>query len=728
MMFMVIFASLAAAMAIVSQGNLSTADANLKINRALAAAETGMHFVSYRLAQVASGDPTDPATYPGIKTRDGVITPTIAQALWNTASGDLVDALTGEGNNIEAPYLDGDTVHLGPIAVGPDNAPKFTATLTPHPLPGEDYDSPFYQRPPYADMTPKVSNANPLDASWIRVKVVASDGPPHARVYRSISTDFRITKRIPYAILSKNRVMIGRNVMIDGPIGSRFLETHLPNGHPIQMASDFRGLNSDLNDDLDALTGSLITNDIDGDNRINVNSATETDGISNPEALDTNNDGYIDEYDFFLSRFDTNADGRVSTLELEDNANDSLSAKQLLELIDTFGSTTRDGYNDGFIDNKDRYTKIRGEIYITDTVDNWNDGAAGGAYQDYFQGPIAPEYGQSPLTFQAGKNDIYEFDASDFDVTSFRDLATNDLLTEAASQAGNHDPDDPASPQPLGQQITEAVPYGAAHPYDFYDRPIFENMTFENVKIPKGTNALFRNCKFIGVTFIESETKNTDTNFNYAGMQESDGTAKHPDREADVDGTTVSDTKTVSNNIRFENCTFEGGIVSDAPEEFTHVRNKIAFTGTTRFEIDESTHLSATEKQLFKRSTILAPNYSVEMGTFISPYDSSETVELSGTIVAGIIDMRGQVKVNGTILTTFEPKSNEGPVIGETSPQFNTTLGYFGSDSGDLEAELPESGVGVIQVRYDPTLPLPDGVLGPIQIEPVISTYFEGGQ
>jgi len=33
--------------------------------------------------------------------------------------------------------------------------------------------------------------------------------------------------------------------------------------------------------------------------------------------------------------------------------------------------------------------------------------------------------------------------------------------------------------------------------------------------------------------------------------------------------------------------------------------------------------------------------------------------------------------------------------------------------------------VGVIQVRYDPTLPLPDGILGPIEIAPVVATYSE---
>jgi hypothetical protein len=116
------------------------------------------------------------------------------------------------------------------------------------------------------------------------------------------------------------------------------------------------------------------------------------------------------------------------------------------------------------------------------------------------------------------------------------------------------------------------------------------------------------------------------------------------------------------------------------------------------------------------------------MGTFVSPYDSSEVIKLSGTIVAGLIDMRGQVEIDGQLLTTFEPQSNTGPVIGETSPQFNTTLGYFSAAEGDLETELPENGLGVIKVRYNKDLPLPDGILGPVETIPLWGTYFEGGK
>ncbi len=63
MMFLVIFGSLAAAMAIVSQGNLATADSQLKINRSLAAAESGLLFVESRLNHVAQT----------VKTREGLI-------------------------------------------------------------------------------------------------------------------------------------------------------------------------------------------------------------------------------------------------------------------------------------------------------------------------------------------------------------------------------------------------------------------------------------------------------------------------------------------------------------------------------------------------------------------------------------------------------------------------------------------------------------------------------
>ena len=95
-------------------------------------------------------------------------------------------------------------------------------------------------------------------------------------------------------------------------------------------------------------------------------------------------------------------------------------------------------------------------------------------------------------------------------------------------------------------------------------------------------------------------------------------------------------------------------------------------------------------------------------------------------IVAGLVDMRGQIKINGSIITTFNPESGVAPVLGPTSPQFNSTFGYFSSASGDLEAEMPADGLGVIQLRYDPSISMPDGITGPIEIKALKSTYHEG--
>lgn len=714
MMFLVIFASLAAAMSIVAQGNLASADSHYKVQRSLASAETGLRFLIYRINKVSTN----------VTTTKGAITATNAPALWTQLATALSTSLSGELNNQAEPVFAGGILSVGPISVS-SGQPAFRATFTPHPIAGENYSSAYYQRPPYSQMTPAVSAAAPLDSTWVRVKVWASDGPTGRQVTRSIQVDFKLDKKIKYAVLSKSRVMIGRNVMISGPVGSKFTETSLANGNPIQVLSDFGGLDSTLDASLATFYNTLATNDKNGDNRINLADANETAGITNPAQYDTNGDGFIDDYDFFLARFDTNGDKKISATEL--NTASNVTAAQLMAMIDNFGSSTRTGFNDGFIDNNDRYAKIQGQVLLSADKAGWESGAAAGSYHGVVQGPIVPDRNQAPITFQSSDLNQWNLNASDFDVSTYRSLASGDLAAQATQQAAQYDANNPNSPRPLGTQVHEAVPYGAAHPYDYYDRPVYENMTFTDVKIPKGTNALFKNCKFIGCTFVETTTGNTDPNFNYVGMVMADGSLKHADKSATVGGVTVTDTKPLSNNIRFDSCRFEGAVVTDVTDTFTVARNKLSFTGQTSFD-PQAASLSATQKDLYSRSSLMAPNYSVEIGTFNNPADPGQTVSLTGTVVGGVIDMRGQVTVDGTLLTTFQPVSNTGPVIGATSPNYNTTLGYFPSAQGDLEAEAPTGpGMGNIRVRYNATRALPDGINGPIQFAPNYSTYVEGG-
>ena len=111
-----------------------------------------------------------------------------------------------------------------------------------------------------------------------------------------------------------------------------------------------------------------------------------------------------------------------------------------------------------------------------------------------------------PIEFGSSEISQHDYVASDFDVTAFASLATGDLQTQDELQAALNDPSDPTSPQPLDQTAFEEAPFGAPHPYDYYDRPIYENMLFTNVRSPAGSNALFRNCTFVGCTFVDTET------------------------------------------------------------------------------------------------------------------------------------------------------------------------------------------------------------------------------
>ena len=82
MMFLVIFGSLAAAMAIISQGNLHTADTHMKVNRSLAAAETGMRLMAFRLADATAV----------IQTRSGAIyDPNDTEYITTLSASDMVD-------------------------------------------------------------------------------------------------------------------------------------------------------------------------------------------------------------------------------------------------------------------------------------------------------------------------------------------------------------------------------------------------------------------------------------------------------------------------------------------------------------------------------------------------------------------------------------------------------------------------------------------------------------
>lgn len=393
----------------------------------------------------------------------------------------------------------------------------------------------------------------------------------------------------------------------------------------------------------------------------------------------------------------------------------------------------------------------------------------------------------------------------------------------------------------------EKSPFNSPNFTDWYYRPVFVNMTFKDAVLEPGLNGLFINCTFVGITYVRTEANNEHLNWELYGRMQFDAGAERPVPEAPrvevttaseypddvlpasalppsqrffipmnpftqaldkadflktsrpvnfddllepivLDGRRVTDTKLVSNNIRFHDCLFIGSIVSDTPTQYTPTRNKLQYTGATRFlrehpdpdkQGDERYRPDSDDEELIDLSSMMLPGYSVDLGTFNSP--PTQDVQLGGVVVAGVMDIRGNASIDGALLMTFKPEAGVAPLVDQfgvpvgNPAMFNTTLGYFGPDDGDEESldptTLPEAmaadpitgemrmqkivgydtngdgladvphdspdvpdgavpvpfhGYGRVHLRFNPSMVLPDGIMLPMQVRVLPGSYQEG--
>lgn len=216
-------------------------------------------------------------------------------------------------------------------------------------------------------------------------------------------------------------------------------------------------------------------------------------------------------------------------------------------------------------------------------------------------------------------------------------------------------------------QVVEYFPHAASNysqPRDAgstsYTRHVYQNQTISNALLSMNRHALFRNCTFEGVLYIDSHKTNTY--------------------------------KTYTNNVRFENCTFNGVIVTDVPQSFNWKNNCLYFTGSAAFNNQSSV----------QEATILAPHFNVNLGN-TNPI-AGETNTLTGAIVGGIVDIRGNADVYGTIISMCD-----------TSAWTSGYVSNIGATDADGGSETTEPGdIGTINITPDPDNMLPSGVLTPI--------------
>ncbi len=767
LIMLTVIASITAGMASVSWTNVRSAKAMIAIAKAQSAAESGLSFASIRLLDEVNRYVVD----------RGVIDSDLAEKLWRgtwTPADGLItvvpadDYVVGSPSGVGIVHILKDVytqVDAHSIEVTSEDAllPIIGATdykleLKPIAL---DSSGTYYFRLSYE----LLSN----DTRILITSIGEADG-----ITRTISMEFDIDKRIDYAVVAMSRVMLGRNVMVEGPIGTRYgLEVDELNstfGTPMIMKSDFYGVDSALLDpNLDALAVLLLSNDIDGDNRLRANHPTESLGLGGL-LTDYDGDQYVTEMDLFLSHFDSNGDIGVVYDPIQAAAagfpgltQEFSSDMQLALLIDKARSDrngdgvtdTKDqelGWNDGIINTKDSYAKVVGNLGFAIDAATWQL-ETGAEWQTDVNGSIKPEYGSSSAQFSLSENELVELttpmfsDAQTwFETKSLTGTAFGDLSSGQVESNIN----DGGTYTPASDNVWEGVPWESDGAYDWYSRPTYSDMVFNNVRIPVGTNAIFEDCTFVGVTWVETTEDAADPNWNFAGAVEPNGSGGFKTRfeglVAQSGGVDYNDTRSISNNIRFHDCTFLGSVAGDVPSEFTHWRNKIQVTGESRFFLDPDdpsladqpdvvalqvilNSIDPADREQLSRSSVLMPGWSVEIGAFQN--DETVGVKLTGTIVSGLLDLRGVIDVHGAILSTFRPTEGEGPLFyGGEADAFNTTIGYFGPEDGDGEgvddATKPFTGYGRVFLKANPDAPLPDGVPWPITIVPDGLTYQEG--
>jgi hypothetical protein len=197
----------------------------------------------------------------------------------------------------------------------------------------------------------------------------------------------------------------------------------------------------------------------------------------------------------------------------------------------------------------------------------------------------------------------------------------------------------------------------------------YENKTYSNVRLPNNRNALFKNCTFNNILYIDCST---------AGSS-------------------------YYNNVRFENCNFNGVIVTNVPQVFKWMDNCLYFTGTASF--NNTTGIE---------STILAPHFNVNLGN-TNPQRSDNNV-LTGAIVGGIVDVRGNAQIYGTIISMCDTT--------QWTSGYVTNIGATLGDGGSETTEVGD--VGVISITPQEDKMLPSGIKTPIVINPNLTSYSEG--
>ncbi len=515
MMFLIIFGSLVAAMAVASTGNIRTASMHLHVMRAMSAAETGLAVAEHRLNEASSrfivaesdidadvswalwmGDSALIGAYQVAPPREGyseaVLPVGIAEALVNAHSADI-NILTGFD------FVDDPRIESAPGGI-PSGVYQSVGWVNTPAVLLESWDNPESSNPPPAY---QIRYAPLAGGEYIRVIVegIVYDFQRNNKpIRRTITRDYKIVKSVDQAIISHSKILIGKNVQIEGKLGARFDEVDFANGDPIVMRSDFFGLDPILDQKITEFWTGIAAFDTDGDNRLRYGHPIESTGIPADQDYDgdgeldgafndASNDGFLDEMDIFIRHYDTNSDNRVTLSAdlilgtragldasepefvgpsgeaidedlalLIDGGKPDRNENGIYGFIDTNGNRIYEpadedpadydqihgtfpdselGWRDGYLDAMDQYAKVRGGLIFKVSANDWEDGQ--GPIEERLRGTIVPDEDDPALIFNADNLVLPDINSSSFADTENALIAAADgdpFWQQVADQLG----------------------------------------------------------------------------------------------------------------------------------------------------------------------------------------------------------------------------------------------------------------------------------------------------
>ncbi len=610
MIFVAIFSALAVAMAAMSGTNIEVASNQQQVNSALQAAQSGIECGKYYAATV-TGLPS---------TTSNTVSSAEATAAWSSfctyiqnqqPGGQTVPAATsftdahGSGSQLTVPAINLDSAD------------------------GSNFSVRFY----------KYNN----DAN-IYLESTGTDG----QASRKVTVRMGITKAadvLKYAVATRSRMWITGDSTIHGDIFSAWnlstsrltqltqLKTQLDSkiSSGTLNSTSFASLISTLG--LTTSQRTAILNEL----------LAGTLSTSAAAARCITTMSAVPSISPFNLTSDSSVEGSINTCWSTDQI---ATRSWQLETLDAYGNPVYDQYGNKVISSNDEIQGSCEGINYGIPPENM----AGMSISDY----DTTTYYDATRTANGGSGDIY-YSSSANNYTGNLDSLGATNGTKYRYEYFPHAADSYTQNRPGGGGL-------------YVKRYIYKDQTFTNANLPKDKNALFINCTFNDVLYVDSG----QTTSNY-------------------------------NNVRFDNCTFNGTIVSNTPQSFNWQKNCLYFTGSATFQNDYSTE-----------ATILAPHFNVNLGN-TNPVSGTDNV-LHGAIVGGIVDVRGNAEVFGTIISMADTSSYTSGYV--------TNIGATLNDGGSETVSIGD--IGTINITPDEDKLLPSGISSPIVIKPVQSTYSEG--